>query len=461
MNEGFAEWGAKNGLPTRKQYTPTDAGRAECFVDRYGHMIKFVPGWGRWLLWTGQYWNKDEDGGIVRLAIDLHRKALHDAAELRDDRARSEAVKEAMTWGDAHMIKRMLDLAKCDCRVVTSHRDFDADPFLLGVRNGVIELRTGGFRAAAPADLITKQAGSEFDATATCPRWVKFLDKVLASDAELIGYVQRFVGYTLTGDVSAQCFPFLYGSGKNGKSVFTETLQTLLGDYAQRAPQSLLTASNNGREPSQEVARLQGARLVVGSETEEGARLAESRVKDITGGDTLTGRYLYQEAFDFRPCLKLWMFGNHKPEIRGTDEGIWRRMRLIPFTVQIREEERDVNLPTALRHELPGILRWALEGTRNWILEGGLRTPHLVVVASDEYRQDEDSLAEFIQAELVREADARAPTKEVFERYRKWAVEVGNRFPLNQRTLTKRLKERGYESGHHSTGNFFRGLTLK
>ena len=220
----------------------------------------------------------------------------------------------------------------------------------------------------------------------------------------------------------------------------------MLGDYGQRASASLLTASPNGREPTNEIARLHGARLVVGSETEEGARLAESRVKDLTGGDTLTGRFLYAEAFDFCPVLKLWMFGNHKPEIRGTDDGIWRRVRLIPFTVQIAEASRDPHLPEKLATELPGILQWALEGTRRWLAHG-LTVPSIVTEAGAEYRDEEDTLAHFIAEEIMRVANAKTSLSALFIRYQAWATRNGVRYPLPQRSLTKRMKERGFKQG--------------
>ena len=291
-------------------YPANDAGRAEEFVDRTHKDLRYVPAWNRWLVWAGHYWRPDEDGEITRLVVKHSRQLMREAAEIPDEIQRGFAIKAAVALGNAGRIQNTLELAKCDSRVVASHRAMDGNPFLLGVQNGVIELRTGTFRTGKREDLITKLAGVTYQKSASCPRWLAFLNEVLQGDAELIGYLQKLVGYTLTGDVSAQMFPFLYGTGKNGKSVFTEILQKLLGDYGRRAPQSLLTESPNGREPSGEIARLQGARLVIGSETTEGGRLAESRIKDLTGGDTMTGRFLYCESFDFKPALKLWMFGN-------------------------------------------------------------------------------------------------------------------------------------------------------
>jgi putative DNA primase/helicase len=453
---------AQNELPAHnaKLYMANDAGRAEQFVDNHAEAIRYVPAWNRWLIWAGHYWRPDEDGAITRLAVSHSTQLIRAAAEIPDHRNRADAVKDALKMGDAQRIEKMMELAKCDVRIVARHEHLDAEPFLLGVRNGVVELRAGLFRTGRREDLITKRAGTEYAKAATCPRWLAFLSEVLDGNAPLISYVQKLVGYTLTGDVSAQCFPFLFGSGKNGKSVFTEILQKLTGDYGQRAPSSLLTASNNGREPTHEIARLHGARLVVGSETEEGARLAESRVKDLTGGDTLTGRFLYAEAFDFRPCLKLWMFGNHKPEIRGTDDGIWRRVRLIPFTVQIPEASRDPHLPAKLAEELPGILQWALEGTRLWLAHG-LTVPAIVSDASAEYRDEEDTLADFIAEEIERVPNARTAPGELFARYQAWAARNGMRYPLTQRALAKRMKERGFKLDRTREARFWADVELK
>lgn len=441
-------------------YTNNDAGRARRFIYDHRDSVRYVHAFERWLIWTGNHWQPDEDGGITRLAMEHSQRLIAEAAQIANRQAQFAAVKEALELGNVHRIERMLALAKCDQRIIVSRSALDSDPFLLGVPNGVIELRTGIFRKGLREDLVTKRAGAAYVPSATCPRWLAFLDEVLGGDAELIAYVQAFVGYTLTGDVSGQCFIFLFGYGKNGKSVFTEILQALLREYGQRAPQSLLTASHNGHEPRNEIARLHGARLVVGSETEEGARLAESRIKDLTGGDTLTGRLLYAEAFDFKARLKLWLFGNHKPEIRGTDDGIWRRVRLIPFTVKIPEARRDTQLQAKLTGELSGILNWALEGTRRF-LASGLIAPQAVIAASADYRDEEDLLGDFIRDEIEHDPDSRIDTGDVFSRYKEWADRYGLRHPLNRRTLTKRLGEHGLRSVKTHGKNCWEGIALK
>jgi putative DNA primase/helicase len=455
-------YAAQNNLPAHipKSYTPNDSGRAEHFVDKHLESIRYVPAWNCWLIWEEHHWRKDDCGEIKRLAVKHSSDLVKCATLIADHSLRNAALKDAIYSGDEKRINQMLAIAKCDPRIVVRHNQLDADPDLLAVQNGVIDLRTGVFRAGRREDFITKRAGVQYVHGATCPQWQQYLNVVLAENEELISYLQRYVGYTLTGHVKEQCFAFLYGSGKNGKSVFTELLLKLLGEYGQKASASLLVASHNGREPTHEIARLQGARLVVGSETEEGARLAESRVKDLTGGDTLTGRFLYAEAFDFRVCLKLWMFGNHKPEIRGTDDGIWRRVRLIPFTVQIPEASRDPDLSSKLAAELPGILNWALHGVLLW-KNGGLGAPSVVTNAGAEYRNEEDTLGDFIREETEAVPGARTSLSEMFLAYKAWAELNGMRFPLHKRLLNKRLSERGFVQGRANREKFWEGVSLK
>jgi putative DNA primase/helicase len=242
---------------------------------------------------------------------------------------------------------------------------------------------------------------------------------------------------------------FLYGAGQNGKSTLVEDLQLLFGDYALKATTALYTLDGRGKEPEGEIARLLGRRFVTGSETEEGAKLAESRVKDLTGGDTLTGRHLYCPPFNFDPTHKLWIYGNHRPDVRGNDQGIWRRIRLIPFEVQIPEAEKDPDLPRKLAAELPGILNWAIQGCLEW-QKRGLGTPQVVIEATEEYREDEDQLGEFISDKcLIKEGD-RVERSELYQSYKYWAMSRGMNYPLGQKGFAKRLRSKGIADGGKS-----------
>jgi P4 family phage/plasmid primase-like protien len=456
----ISECGMEHASVVLKLPPENDAGNARLLIDLFGDELRFVHAFDSWLIWDGTRWRRDEDGGIQRLALQLSQRMLSEAAKLADHKQRTAVAERAIRLGNAAKIKSMLDLAKCDSSVVIAPSALDANPWLLGVENGVIELRTGTFRSGRKNDLITKSAGCAYDPNAKALRWRQFLLEIFADNKELIDYVQKLVGYTLTGSTLEQLFVFLHGGGANGKTTFIETLTALLGDYAQRAPHTLLVACDNGREPMHEIARLHGARFVVSSETGEGDRLAENRIKDMTGGDTLTGRFLYREPFDFSPVLKLWMFGNYRPEIRGTDRGIWRRVRLIPFNVEIAKNKRERHLQDKLREELPGILAWAVEGCLSWQRDG-LTLPAAVTAATAEYREEEDVLRDFLRDETERDDGNHVRHSELYARYKTWCERNGVRFPMQSRTLSKRLSGRGYK--HERTGEGIRwgGIRLK
>lgn len=442
------------------EYTPNDAGRAQQFIDRWKDSVRYVPEWGRWLTWRDHFWHPDNDGAIQRLAIEHSGQLIAEAAQIKDLRTRNEAVKSALTLGNTKYINFMLELAKVDSRIVVHADQLDQNPNLVGVLNGVVDLTSGCFRPGQREDLITKRAGAAYQAGATCPRWLQFIEEVTCGDLGLARYLQKWVGYTLTGSVTEQSFVFLYGSGNNGKSKFIEAIQALVGDYGLSAPLSLIALAPNGREPTHDLASLQGARFVVGPELEQGTRLAESRIKDLTGGDTISARRLYQESFNFQPVAKLWLFGNHKPAITGTDTGIWRRVRLLPFEAQIPEAMKDPDLGTKLAAELPGILIWALEGLAAWRIEG-LQAPCKVTEAVEEYRLEEDLLGEFVRIEVSLSQGSRVTYADMYNRYRAWADRCGLRYPLNSRSFAKALRERHVSSGRSNGASIWLDVMLR
>ena len=448
---------ANPAAPVR--YEDNDAGRARRFIDRHADDLRFVPKWQSWLVWSGHHWRRDDSGAVMRLAVQHGRQLLAEACQGGDDEdSRRARVKRALELGDVGVIEAMLKIARADERMVVSHQAIDGDPYLLGVRNGVVDLRTGAFRAGERGDLVMKRGGASWEEGAQCRRWRVFLEECMGGDAEMVTYLQKLAGYTLTADVSAQCFFFLYGEGDNGKTVFTETLAALLGEYVVRLTTDALTSDAAHRDPERENAKLVGARLAIASEVQDGSRFAEARLKDITGGDTLAARFLYSESFQFAPRHKLWIYGNYKPEIRGTDHGIWRRVRLIPFTVKVPPERVDPELCAKLLAELPGILAWAVEGALRWKAEG-LTPPAAVRQASEEYREQEDVLGDFLREEVTEEPGGRVARADMYERYKSWCDRNGNRYPFSQRTLTRRLLGRGFKTGK-SGGRYWEDIGL-
>ena len=440
---------------------PNDTGRAARFVETYGENIRFVHEWKMWLIWDGNRWRRDRDGGIMRLVKEFclleFKRALADHPS--DPKAATEARREAAEIGDKAQAERMLKMAESDSRVIAHPEALDADPWLLGTGNGVIELRTGKFRSGRRDDLITKATGTPYDAEAKCPRFEQFIREIFESDRELAEFVSRALGYSLTGDTSEQGFFFLHGSGSNGKSRLVETILALLGEYgATTAPE--VVALTKTDTPMHHLADLHGARFITLPETEETHRLAESRIKSLTGGDEVTACRKYEHPFRFRPQLKLWIHGNHKPEIRGTDNGIWRRVKLIPFDSVFTTDKRDPVLQLKLAAELPGILNYLIEACLTWQSKG-LSCPATVKSATDGYRTEQDVLAEFLEDETIEAAAESVSRADLYARYSEWAKAQGILNPWSERAIAKNLRERGFRGGKTNGMRKWLGLALR
>src|SRR6267143_56053 len=456
--ESISSWNVPTPKPAPlASYPLNDSERAERFAKLFAADFRYVHAWKRWLLWDGNRWTADADGAVFRKAQELSPLLASEALKIDDADKRKKAVWEAVKAGDKAKIEAMVSLAQN--HLAASPTLFDSNPMLLGVSNGVVDLQTGKHRIASREDYITKQTNADYDFAATCEVWKQFLLRVFDGDLELISFVQRAIGYSLTGLTVEQCLFFLFGTGSNGKSTFTKFLEALLSAYALKSVSSLYTVSANGRQPLEEIARLVGKRFVTGSETEEGDDLAESRVKDMTGGDTLTGRELYCQAFNFEPSHKLWIYGNHRPNVRGNDHGIWRRIKLIPFRVQISDAEKDPDLSKKLWAERSGILNWAIEGCIEW-QKHGLGEARAVTDAKTDYREDEDELGEFIDEMCWEQGEIERST--LYKAYKDWAEERGNRYLPKQTTFSKRIGERAGIKGRKSgKKRYWTGISVR
>jgi putative DNA primase/helicase len=448
--------GASPAEGFRAGFTLTDLGNSERFIAHHGDDVLYCYAWNRWLVWTGIRWERDDSGAVLRLAKSTVRRIYLEAADTEDEKERKALADHARRSEAEARIRAMLELAKSEVPVYSE--DLDVRPWLLNVQNGTVDLRRGALLPHRREDLITRIAPIAYDPEASAPTWGAFLERVLPGE-ELRAFVRRAVGYSASGDTSEQCMFINHGIGNNGKSTFVEALAAALGDYAMRAPTEMLMARRQGGIPN-DVARLKGARFVSASESEEGRRLAESLVKDLTGQDTITARFMRAEWFDFTPTHKLWLSTNHKPEIRGTDNAIWRRIRLIPWAVTVPPAERDRKLPAKLREELPGILAWVVQGCLEWRREG-LQEPEQVRRATGEYRAEMDVLAGFLADCCVVDSAAWVRFKDLYAVYQLWCEESGERSQSKQR-FGSQLKERGYEPDR-GTGNvpIRRGLGLR
>jgi len=407
-----------------------------------------LAGLGRPALADRRYGRGDQAGQSAVRGI------YSEAARAANEEERKKLAKHAMA-SEAHIrIRAMIALAESEPGVPVLPDILDADPWLLTVANGTLDLRSGELLAHDPELFSTKLIEVEYDPAADCPSWLRFLDEILSGDDGTIRFLQRAIGYSLTGDTSERCLFVLYGGGANGKTTFLEVIRATMGDYALRTPTETLLLKRSGSVPN-DVARLRGARFVSASESEEGRRLAESLIKDLTGGDTISARFMRAEWFDFVPECKVWLGTNHKPEIRGTDQAIWDRIRLIPFEVTIPEKKQDKQLADKLKGELPGILAWAVQGCLDWQREG-LGVTEKVKAATKAYREEMDILAGFIEDCCIEGADKEALAGDLHQAYKDWGGD------LSQRKFGRALRERGYEKGRHpSTRRItWRGLGL-
>ncbi|WP_051318316.1 MULTISPECIES: DNA primase family protein [Cohnella] len=447
-------------LGMKQQYPLTDLGNAERFCQQHKGNIRFHAKKGTWMIWDGTRWREDDTEQIIQLAKETVR-SIHKECDFTEDESEQVKIRKFAFKSEAESkIRAFLKLAQAEKGIPVLPDELDAAPWKLNISNGVVDLKTGKLLPHDPNYLMTKIAPVQFVPGATCPNWLRFIHRIMGGNQELIEYIQRAIGYSLTGDTSEQVLFLLNGTGRNGKSTLLTTIQKLLGDYAQQTPSDTLM-SKNKTGINNDIARLDGIRFVSASETDEGKRLDESLIKQLTGGDKITARFLFREYFEFKPQFKLFLATNHLPNIRGGDEGIWRRIRLIPFEVRIPENEIDTQLGNKLHQELPGILIWAIQGCLKWQAVG-LQTPRVVQDATDRYRREMDTIGNFIFERCFVGDSAESTIATLYEDYRHWAVEAGE-YVLSQREFTKRLRERGFEDKRigKNGSRGFRGIKVK
>lgn len=435
----------------------SDTGNAECMAHLHGEDFRFDHTRRKWLTWDSHRWRIDGDGAAERAAVDTIKARQTAALDMVDTDKRKRVLNYLIGCENHAKQKGMLGQASILAEFATSIDRFDRGLWLAGTPNGVLDLATGVVHEPARHDLITMSMGTSVDPGAECPRWLRFLSEVFADDKELIAFIRRAVGYSLTGDTSEQKMFLCHGAGANGKSVFLETLSLLMGDYAAGTPFATFDADKRN-ESTNDLAALKGKRFVTVIESDEDRRLAEARVKAVTGQDTITCRFLYGEYFTYKPTFKLWMAMNHKPIIRGTDRGIWRRIVLIPFT-QSFEGREDKGLADDLRAELPGILNWAASGCHQWLTKG-LGAAKVVTEATEDYRKESDIFGQWFDDCCASSPADETLAADAYESFSTWCKTYGFRFPT-QNSFSRSLTERGFLGARNRQGKrVYRGFIL-
>lgn len=439
----------------------TELGNAERLVYYHGKNIRYCNELD-WLIWNGKMWEEDSKRQIEALTAQTLR-AIYGEAKATEDGYRKKQLNDWAKKCERRNI-RMNTILDTRPMVAVRKQDLDSHKYLFNCENGVIDLKTGELLPHDRDFLFTKISSVAYQKDADCPNWKAFLESIFIdeqgqSNYEIIDFMQKAIGYSLTGDTTEQVMFFLFGNGRNGKSTFINTVQQLLGDYGRQTNSDTFIKKKNDSSINNDIARLDGARFVSAVESEEGQQLSESLVKQITGGEKMSARFLRQEYFEFTPEFKVFFTTNHKPIVKGSDEGIWRRIRLVPFTVTIPKEKVDKKLPQKLAAEMPGILRWAVEGCLKWQKEG-LKEPEVIRKATEGYREDMDILGPYMSERCVVHPSAKIEAKELYKDYKNWCYE-NDEIELKNRAFYRQIEIRGFKKENGAKNKvFFYGIGL-
>jgi putative DNA primase/helicase len=457
----------------------TDLGNARRFANQHRKSARYCTPWKAWFVWDGARWKRDESGKVRRLGRKVVRSIAAEAAAEENDAKRKAILAWALSTESRKHFEAMVSLAESEEGIAVAPEEWDQDPWLLNCLNGTIDLRTGELKPHRKEDLITKVCPVEYDPDAKAPRWEQFMREIFAGDEDLIAYMTRVAGMSLAAVDFVQELYILYGEGSNGKNVYLDTIQRILGDYADQAEPSLLLSSKNESHPTG-VADLHGKRFISASETDDGRKLAVALVKRLTGDGVLKARRMRENFFTFKRTFKLLLATNYKPEIPDTGNAIWRRVRLIPFLVKFVKKGQatsppmvmpeDDTLKLSLSEEAPGILALLVRGCLEWQRDG-MNPPAAVLAATDEYRKESDTFATFIADECVldsaladwadpRSSPFKAKADRLYDRYQAWFKSSGERELLPSRKFNAELRKRGMHS-YTNNGTWFAGIGLR
>lgn len=443
-----------------KYYSYDDTGNAERFTSLHGEILRYSYTRKNWYFYDSKKWVTDQEGKVKTMADEVLEKMKSERIFIPDD-GDEEEIKKAFHRhvkstrnhnGKTNMIKESEHL------LPIKTESFDNDQHLFNVQNGYINLRKGALKDHDKDKYFTKISNVEYTDKADCPLWDEFLNTIFDGDASLINYIQRAVGYSLSGSTEEQVMFVLHGNGRNGKSVFLDIVTDLFGSYSTNIqPQAIMVKQNQGGAANPDIAKLAGARLVTTVEPNEGERFDEGLIKQMTGGDRITARFLYEDEFEYTPQFKIWMATNHKPLIRGTDDGIWRRLAIVPFTVQIPENKVDKKLTHKLRREINAILHWAVEGYLMW-QHSGLQEPQCIKDQRSEYRTEMDSIEAFIQECCTLDNHVSTQASTIFQAYKDWA-NMNNQYMMSSTKFGREISKRFVK--FRSNGTYYKGVEVR
>jgi putative DNA primase/helicase len=437
-------------------YKYTDSGNAERFADALQGKYLYVPEQKTWYRYTGKHWAEDVESSIVQDAINCLRQAQKAALSIVDDEIRSREIRWLLSSESHSKLTAALNLLSSFPSMVARINQFDADDMLLNVQNGTIDLRSGILRPHDRNDYITKICNVDYIPDAESQLFNSFIDEITESNADKIKYLQKLLGYCCTGKTSEEEFFQAKGSGSNGKTKLFETVKYCLGSYAITASPDILMQKDLSGIPN-DIARLQGARMVLTSEPDPGKKFSDNAIKSLTGGDTLTARFLHREFFEFTMKAKIIMLTNHEIRAIGTDHGLWRRMTVIPFSYTVPEEKRDKNLQEKLYADAQAVLTWMVQGCLIWQKEG-LEQPKELKQAKSEYRHAQDAVGLFLEDNCIEDPKTKISATELYRAYTRWCSETGE-YEISQRLFGSRLREKGYTSVKSGTVYWF-GIRL-
>jgi len=443
-----------NGIEDGSREPPPDVGgqitedrTALEFAERHAKDLRFDHDAGRWYQWVGTHWKQDRTQFAFSEARDFVREAA------RDQRPRVINITSR-----ANFSGNVEKLARADRRLVATQESWDRDPLLIGTPGGTVDLSTGRLRDSRPEDGITKITAAVPGETAECPVWLNFLDQATSGDAELIKFLQLVCGYAMTGLTSEHLLVFIYGPGGNGKSVFLNTIGGILGDYHTSAAMETFTESHHDRHPT-DLAMLRGARLVTCAETSEGRAWAETRIKQMTGGDPITARFMRRDFFTYQPTFQLLIVGNHKPKLRNITEAMRRRLAMVPFVHAPAKPDHE--LEEKLRAEWPGIMRWMIEGCLEWQKEGRIKRPKVVVEMTKEYFNEQDLLGQWIDEWLERAPGSKLSSTKAYDSFCAFAAQSGERKPEDIKWFHEQMEQHNFVRGKSHGNRVYKDVKFK